>query len=69
LGGTVERAAKSEVQRKVDQETLRTVRCALGDERCRREAKGRGDTVVTDNSGEGASFDSGGDHPQRCQIN
>ncbi len=34
LKDTIERAAKSEVQRKADQETRRLTRCALGDTRC-----------------------------------
>lgn len=34
LKNTVERAARSEVQRKADKETRRVTRCALGDEEC-----------------------------------
>jgi outer membrane protein OmpA-like peptidoglycan-associated protein len=34
LGDTIERAVKSEVQRKVDQETRKATRCAMGDEVC-----------------------------------
>jgi len=71
LKRTAKRAAQSEVERKVDQETRRVARCALGDERCRREAEHRGETVeVVDARGAavgasaaaGASA-SGGDHP------
>ena len=45
LKRTVERAAKSEVQRKVDQETREVTRCAMGDARCVREAERRGERV------------------------
>lgn len=71
LKRTAKRAAQSEVERKVDQETRRVTRCALGDDRCRREAERRGETVeVVDARGAavggsaavGASA-SGGDHP------
>ncbi|NZA25055.1 OmpA family protein [Luteimonas sp. SJ-92] len=66
LKRTVERAATSEVERKVDQETRRVTRCALGDERCVREAERRGDRVEIVGGGAaqaGASADPGGDHP------
>jgi len=65
LGRTVERAVKGEVQSKADRETRRVVRCALGDERCARDAARRGDDVEYDNAngGSGGSADAGGDHP------
>lgn len=71
LKRTAKRAAKSEVERKVDQETRRVTRCALGDTRCKREAERRGETVeVVDAraaAGAGASAAAGGsatgDHP------
>lgn len=47
LKDTIERAAKSEVQRKADQETRRVTRCVLGDAKCVRDAERRGDTVET----------------------
>lgn len=47
LKDTIERAAKSEVQRKADQETRRVTRCVLGDAKCVRDAEKRGDTVET----------------------
>lgn len=74
LKRTAKRAAKSEVERKVDQDTRRVTRCALGDARCKREAERRGDTVeivrgdsaaaagATAGAAIGASA-SGGDHP------
>jgi outer membrane protein OmpA-like peptidoglycan-associated protein len=65
LKRSAERAAQSEVERKVDRETRRITRCALGDERCRREAERRGDTVeVVDAGGRAAATaGGGGDHP------
>ena len=45
LKRTATRAAQSEVARKVDQETRRATRCVLGDERCRRDAEGRGQII------------------------
>ena len=45
LRRTAERAAKSEVQRKVDQETREITRCVLGDARCEREARRQGREV------------------------
>ncbi|GIX37204.1 MAG: hypothetical protein KatS3mg127_0443 [Silanimonas sp.] len=45
LRRTAERAAKSEVQRKVDEETREATRCVLGDERCAREARRQGREV------------------------
>lgn len=65
LKRAAQRAATSEVERKVDQETRRATRCALGDERCVREAERRGDEVeiVGSGAGGGASADPGGDHP------
>jgi outer membrane protein OmpA-like peptidoglycan-associated protein len=69
LRGTVERAAESEVQRRADQETRRVTRCALGDERCIREARQAGHEVevveaggVTSPAVTGAAA-SGTDHP------
>ncbi|TYT26047.1 OmpA family protein [Luteimonas viscosa] len=66
LRKVAERAATSEVERKVDRETRRATRCALGDERCVREAERRGDEVEIVGGGAGsesASADPGGDHP------
>lgn len=66
------RAAQSEVERKVDQEARRITRCALGDERCRREAERRGEMVemvdagavdAGGRAGGTASANAGGDHP------
>lgn len=45
LQRTAERAVQSEVERAVDRETRRITRCALGDERCAREADRRGEDV------------------------
>lgn len=45
LLGTAQRAVESELQRKVDQESRRAVRCAMGDTACVRTAEARGDTV------------------------
>jgi outer membrane protein OmpA-like peptidoglycan-associated protein len=45
LGRTVQRAVEGEVQRKVDQEAREATRCALGDERCAREARRQGREV------------------------
>lgn len=45
LRRTAERAAKSEVQRKVDQESREITRCVLGDARCEREAQRQGREV------------------------
>ena len=65
LGRTVERAVKGEVQSKVDRETRRVVRCALGDERCVQDAARRGDDVEYQDARGAAvgSVDPGGDHP------
>ena len=74
LKRTAKRAAQSEVERKVDRETRRVTRCALGDDRCRREAERRGDTVeiVRGDSAAAAGATAGtaaaasalgGDHP------
>jgi OmpA-OmpF porin, OOP family len=64
LKRTVERAAQSEVERRADQETRRITRCALGDERCIREAEQRGDRVEISGGGAAAgTADPGGDHP------
>jgi len=46
LINTVERAVKSEVQRKADKETRHATRCALGDEECQSNE----DSSATDNS-------------------
>ncbi|MCZ8114571.1 OmpA family protein [Silanimonas sp.] len=54
LGRTVQRAVEGEVQRKVDQETREATRCALGDERCAREAQREGREVVDVESGTAA---------------
>lgn len=77
LKDTVERAAKSEVQRKVDRETRKATRCALGDTKCE-IAEGKDNE---DNADDGAAAnvdasvaanaaahvdagaDPGGDHP------
>ena len=45
LGNTVERAVESEVRNRVDRETRRITRCVMGDDRCIREARARGDDV------------------------
>lgn len=49
LGDSLERTARnaveSEVERAVDREARRATRCALGDERCAREARARGEKV------------------------
>jgi OOP family OmpA-OmpF porin len=45
LKRTAQRAVESEVERAVDRETRRATRCALGDERCAREARARGEQV------------------------
>lgn len=45
LKRTVRNAVESEVERAVDRETRRATRCALGDERCAREARARGEQV------------------------
>lgn len=75
LGRTIERAAESEVHRQVDRKTREVTRCALGDERCVRDAERRGDEVEIVRDGRRrASADPGGDHPlivpyagsQRC---
>jgi outer membrane protein OmpA-like peptidoglycan-associated protein len=62
LGRTVQRAVESEVQRKVDQETREATRCALGDERCAREARRQGREVVYVDAA-GAAGTSGGSGP------
>lgn len=49
LGRTIERAVESEVRSRVDREARRATRCALGDARCVREARARGDDVEIDN--------------------
>lgn len=59
LKDTVERATKSEVQRKVDQETRKTVRCAMGDTRCEKAAHAEADA----DPAAGDSVSGGGDHP------
>lgn len=66
LRRTVERAAESEVQRRVDQETRRVTRCAMGDQRCIDQARRDGNDVeIIDGRGASAAGvgDSGGDHP------
>lgn len=63
LGRTIERAAESEVHRQVDRKTREVTRCALGDERCVRDAERRGDEVRIVSNGGRASADPGGDHP------
>lgn len=63
LKGTVKRAVQGEAQRKVDQETRRATRCALGDERCgqgAQQAGGRQDTAGDERAGTNAG---GSDHP------
>jgi outer membrane protein OmpA-like peptidoglycan-associated protein len=64
LRHTMERAAKGEVERKVDQETRKATRCALGDARCEASARAENppagdadDTPLADTP------DTGGDHP------
>jgi OOP family OmpA-OmpF porin len=78
LRDTIERAVKSEVQRKADQETRRITRCALGDAKCVSDAERRGDRVETvpaagaaagaatgaaAGTAAAANVDPGGDHP------
>lgn len=74
LGRTIERAAESEVHRQADRRTREATRCALGDERCIRDAGRRGEEVEVVRDGGRGSVDPGGDHPlivpyagsQRC---
>jgi outer membrane protein OmpA-like peptidoglycan-associated protein len=63
-GNTVERAVESEVRNRVDRETRRITRCVMGDDRCIREARERGDDIEIDRSGAGVSgvVQAGGDH-------
>jgi outer membrane protein OmpA-like peptidoglycan-associated protein len=64
LGKVAERAARSEVERTVDQQTRKATRCALGDDGCVRDARKRGEEVeVVDDGNDAASADPGGDHP------
>lgn len=63
LKRTVQRAAQGEVERKVDQETRQITRCALGDERCIRDAERRGERVETVGGAPAGTADPGGDHP------
>lgn len=64
LKRTVERATQSEVQRKVDQETRKTVRCALGDTRCEKAARADAETDAADaDPAADEHADAGGDHP------
>ena len=70
LRRTAERAAESEVQRETDRQTRRVVRCAMGDERCAREARAAGHQVeYAQATGSGGSTGSAGgaaggaDHP------
>ncbi|WP_162455553.1 OmpA family protein [Pseudoxanthomonas kalamensis] len=69
-----ENAAKSEVEQKVDEQSRKVARCALGDEECIKLARQQGQEVeiYDDGSGAGysdsaggavASVDPGGDHP------
>lgn len=59
---TVQRAVQSETQRKVDEETRRGVRCALGDERCARQAQQR-DGSQTPTADADVAGAEGADHP------
>lgn len=66
LRRTVERAAESEVQRRVDQETRRVTRCAMGDQRCIDQARRDGhDVEIVDSRGNPAPVgrEAAGDHP------
>lgn len=63
LTRTVKRAVQSEAQRKVDQETRRATRCALGDERCNREAQPVDDRQVAAAGGRSETTAGGSDHP------
>lgn len=64
LKRTVERATQSEVQRKVDQKTRKTVRCALGDTRCEKAARADAEADAADaDPAAGEHADAGGDHP------
>lgn len=62
IGNTIERAVKSEVQRKVDQETRKATRCAMGDEACleqqRRQAAPASAPASTGTSGVSTSSSS-----------
>lgn len=62
IGNTIERAVKSEVQRKVDQETRKATRCAMGDEACleqqRRQAAPSSAPSSTGTSGVSSSSSS-----------
>lgn len=62
LKRTVKRAVQGETQHKVDEQARRATRCALGDERCAREAQQSG-TGTASADGDGAAGADGGDHP------
>jgi outer membrane protein OmpA-like peptidoglycan-associated protein len=62
LKRTVQRAVQSETQRKVDEQARRATRCALGDERCAREAQ-RADAGQAPKGDDGAASAEGADHP------
>ena len=55
LKRTAQRAVESEVERAVDREARRATRCALGDERCAREARARGEQVQYVEAGGGSA--------------
>jgi OOP family OmpA-OmpF porin len=60
LKRTAQRAVESEVERAVDREARRATRCALGDERCAREARARGEQVqYVEAAGPGAGSAAG----------
>lgn len=60
LKRTVQRAAESEVRNAADRETRRVTRCVLGDERCARDARARGDEVqYTDRRGRDVAAPAG----------
>lgn len=55
LGRTVQRAVESEVERKADEAAREATRCALGDERCARDARRQGREVEFVETGSGRS--------------
>lgn len=64
LRRATERTVQNEVERSVTRQARQATRCALGDDRCMREARRRGEDVeVVDARGRPASVDPGGDHP------
>lgn len=60
LKDVAERAVKSEVERKVDNEVRKATRCVLGDDRCIQEAQRRGEQVEIVQVGSPQPVSSGG---------